>query len=60
MSTRTYIKVVQTCTVDINEDLPGPGFGLGRVLRDGDLGRVGVVGHHKRAHRGLRLPCGLG
>ena len=48
MSTHTYIKVVQTCTVDINEDLPGPGFGLRRVLRDGDLGRVGVVGHHER------------
>ena len=54
-SSRTHVEVVQTCAVDLDEDLSGADLGLGCVLGDGDLGGVGVLGDHKRAHLGCSI-----
>ena len=47
-----YVKVVQTCTVDIDENLSGTGLGLRSILSNGYLGRVGVFGDYEGAHNG--------
>ena len=45
-----HVEVVQTCAVDVNEDLSRGQFRGRGVLGESDLGGVSVVGHYKRAH----------
>ena len=47
-----YVKVVQTCTVYIDENLSRAGLRLSCILSYGYLGRVGVFGDYEGAHDG--------